>query len=248
VTEIPEHLLKRSRERRGALSGGEGAVEGGTEASSAAEGGATSVPAVAKAPAPAKAAAPAPRVEAPKPLRPEVIAAKTRKKIPFWAMPVLGLLPVWAFIYAESMSPPEIRLTGPLAEGETLFGQCSSCHGDTGGGGIGYQLSEGEVIKSFATFESQLEFISKGNVAFAGKPYGTGRHIGGQRGAAGTMPAWLNTEPGGQFTKAEVIAVVCHERFTLQGLTADNPGNRAAEYAKWCAPEAPEFIAAEEAG
>jgi hypothetical protein len=244
VTEIPEHLLKRSRERRGALSaggGGDGGDASGTDPGGSSEGGA-SVPAVAKAATPAKAAAPTPRIEAPKPLRPEVIAAKNRKKIPFWAMPVLALLPVWGFIYAESMSPPEVRLTGPLAEGETLYSNCSSCHGDSGGGGVGYQLNEGEVLKSFANVESQVDFISKGNIAFAGKPYGTGRHIGGVKGIPGSMPSW--TEQG--FTKAQIIAVVCHERFTMQGLTGDNPGTQAAEYAKWCAPDAPEFVKAEE--
>ncbi|MGD9794056.1 MAG: hypothetical protein AB7V43_11295, partial [Acidimicrobiia bacterium] len=80
MTEIPEHLLKRSRERRGAvgLPGGEGSSDASGSASS------TSAPAVAAKAAPAaaaKAPAPAPQGAAPKPGRPEVLAARTRQKI-----------------------------------------------------------------------------------------------------------------------------------------------------------------------
>ncbi len=42
----------------------------------------------------------------PSPTRPYVAAAKRRKQIPFWAMPVLALLPLWAFIYWHSVQPP----------------------------------------------------------------------------------------------------------------------------------------------
>ncbi|MGE0307138.1 MAG: c-type cytochrome [Acidimicrobiia bacterium] len=243
MTEIPEHLLKRSRERRGAvgLPGGEGSSDASGSASS------TSAPAVAAKAAPAaaaKAPAPAPKVAAPKPDRPEVLAAKTRKKIPFWAMPVLGLLPVWLFIYAEAMSPPTVTVTGPLAEGAALYTEkgCSGCHGATGGGGAGYQLSEGSVHKTFPKFEDQLAFVANGSPA-VGTPYGdpaVGR-ISGARGGA-VMAVWKE-----QLTGPELIAVVCHERFSLQGLSGDNPGDYAEEYAEWCAPEAPKFLEAEEA-
>ena len=74
VTEIPEHLLKRSKERRGALAGETGDAAPAAPAASA--------PAVAKAaPVAAAPAAPPP----PKPDPAYVTAAKTRKKIPFWA-------------------------------------------------------------------------------------------------------------------------------------------------------------------
>jgi len=241
VTEIPEHLLKRSRERRGAvgLPGGEGSSDASGSTSS------SSAPAVAASAAPAaaaKAPAAAPKAAAPKPVRPEVLAAQTRKKIPFWAMPVLGLLPVWLFIYAEAMSPPTVTVTGPLAEGATVYANCSGCHGATGGGGAGYQLSEGAVHKTFPKFEDQLAFVANGSPA-AGTPYGdpaVGR-IAGARGGA-LMPVWKAS-----LSQPELIAVICHERFSLQGLSADNPGEYAEEFAKWCAPDAPEFLKAEEA-
>ena len=55
-----------------------------------------------------------------------------------------------------------------------------------------------------------------GNKPYAGKPYGDRRHIGGQRGAAGAMPAW-GEAAGGELTDAEILAVVCYERYGLGG-------------------------------
>src|SRR5688500_9699603 len=96
VTEIPEHLLKRSKERRSAMGRGEGSADAGAETPAATTDAPADAPAaVAKAPAtPApKAAEPAPKVEAPIP--PYIEAARRRRRIPVWAMPVLALLPVW---------------------------------------------------------------------------------------------------------------------------------------------------------
>ena len=76
VTEIPEHLLKRSKERREAASGGASSDSGASTPATT-----SSAPAIAKPTAPVVASAPAP-----KPDPSYVVAAKTRKKIPFWAM------------------------------------------------------------------------------------------------------------------------------------------------------------------
>jgi len=92
VTEIPEHLLKRSQAAR--------AKTGGDDASAAAPA-AAATPAVATAAAPAattKAVEAAPKA-APKPDSPVVEAYKKRKKIPMWAMATLSILPVWGFMY-----------------------------------------------------------------------------------------------------------------------------------------------------
>jgi hypothetical protein len=76
------------------------------------------------------AAAPPPR-----PDPPYVAAAKARTKIPWWAMPVVGLLPLWVLLYAWALKPSEKVVAGPLGEGKTVFATCASCHGSTGGGG-----------------------------------------------------------------------------------------------------------------
>jgi mono/diheme cytochrome c family protein len=240
VTEIPEHLLRRSRERRAALGlgGGEAPAEGSEAASTPATTTPATQPAAAAPPAPPRAAARAAPAAPPppKPDPPYIAAAKRRRRIPIWAMPVLGLLPLWAFMYAKAMQPPKKVLTGPLAEGQTVFeSNCSSCHGTQGEGGVGYQLSNGEVEKSFDKITDQFSFVYTGNKPYAGKPYGTGRHIGGQKGPPGAMPAW-GQQAGGSLTDEQIAAAVCFERYGLNGGDVTSQ-----EYATWCAVDAPNF-------
>ena len=102
MTEIPEHLLARSRARRAAMGGGGGDTPAPTE-SAATPATTSSAPApAAAAPAPAAPAVP----EAPAPVPPWVEAANERKKIPYWAVPVLALLPVWAVVYMLTLDKP----------------------------------------------------------------------------------------------------------------------------------------------
>ena len=42
----------------------------------------------------------------PKPDPPYIQAYKNRRRIPFWAMPALLGLPLWAFIYANTLETP----------------------------------------------------------------------------------------------------------------------------------------------
>ena len=106
LTEIPEHLLKRSRERRAALGlptdGGEGTpAEGGAaEAERLGPGGRHPVePGTPRRPRPRRPVGPSRPPRRPhrrrRPDPPYVAAAKARTKIPLWAMPVVGLLPLW---------------------------------------------------------------------------------------------------------------------------------------------------------
>src|SRR5690606_14292045 len=144
LTEVPEHLLKRSQDRRAALGlGGGGGDAGAAPAASAS----TEVEAAASAtPAAATPAAPVP--EAPK--EPETIpayvdASHKRQRIPIWAMPVLAFLPVWAVIYAQTLSPPPKTELSQLDLGAEIYSQCQGCHGASGGGGAGRPLADGEV-------------------------------------------------------------------------------------------------------
>ena len=94
MTEIPEHLLKRSRERREAmgLTGPEPAAAPVPATSAAAEpAGAVEAASAPAAAAPAAAApavrAPAPAPVAPPPPKPDppyIAAARNRKRIPIW--------------------------------------------------------------------------------------------------------------------------------------------------------------------
>jgi mono/diheme cytochrome c family protein len=254
VTEIPEHLLKRSRERRAALGLG-GEAEGEPAPSSPA----ATTPATTPDAAPAATAAtgPAPRAAAaapaspppPKPDSPVVAAYKARRRIPFWAMAALSLLPLWAFMYVRSLTEQAAAATGPLGEGAEVYGSCASCHGATGGGGSGYAFTNGEVLATFPHIEDQLRFVYYGTAAYniAGvADYGNPDRVGGPHltGGRGAMPAW-GADAGGELTDAELLAVVCHERYTLGG--ADETAEYAAEFEQWCAEES-EIFAGLEAG
>ncbi len=157
----------------------------------------------------------------PEPIPTYVAASLERKRVPVWAMPVLAFLPLWAVIYAQTLSTAPTTAPTQLEVGATIYGNnCSSCHGGGGGGGAGRQLSDGEVVKTFPNIVSQLEFVKAGDIGFDGKPYGDPNRSPDPRTGGswkGTkMPAW------DKLTDAELIGVVRHERETLGGEPKDN--------------------------
>lgn len=232
MTEIPEHLLKRSRERR---ASGEGASADAPAA--AVERASASAPAVPATPKPAVVAAPPP-----KPDPAYVVAAKTRRRIPFWAMATLSLLPVWAFLYLRSVTEAEVVVEGPIGLGAEVYNQCSSCHAPNGQGGAGRPLWQGSVMATFPRIEDMLNFVYVGSQSFVSEgleSFGDPNREGGAH-----APLDYNGAPmpgfGGQLTEYEILAVICHERYTLSG--ADPTSEEwADEYAEWCAPDAPKF-------
>lgn len=251
MTEIPEHLLKRSKAAKAKAEG----AEPPADAPAAAAG--SSAPAKAEAATPAvaaKAAAPAAPAGPPpaKPDIPVVAAAKSRKRIPFWAMATLSLLPLWAFMYVRGLTYKEHKAAGPLGTGAEVFvsSACTGCHGANGEGGVGYAFAGGEVLKTFPHIEDQIRFVYYGTAnyqAAAVTIYGNPDREGGahETGVRGVMPnQGLGT--GGTLTDAELLGVVCHERYTLGG--ADPGGDYAAEYEKWCAENSEIFADLEGGG
>lgn len=239
MTEIPEHLLKRSQERRGAAGDTPGAAVAKTTPTSPAAASAAAEP-----------AGKAVRTEAagpvgPPPVVPDspvVAAYKARKKIPVWAMLTLSILPVWAFMYARALEPTTAAATGPLGEGATVYNQCASCHGGSGEGGVGYGFQNGAVITSFPHIEDHLRWVKFGSEAYvaagievAGDPNRAGGpHIAG---ATGVMPAGAAALG---LTDVEILAVVCHERFDLAGAA-----HEGIEYETWCSETSEIFLALE---
>ena len=217
MTEVPEHLLKRSKDRRSAAGGG---GEGGDAAPAAAstEGAGTAVTkAGATAAAPVAASTPA-AVEA-KPVAPYMAAALKRKKIPLWAMPVLVFLPLWGVIYMAGLSPAASGKPSQLATGQSIFtAQCAGCHGAAGGGGVGRQMSEGNLVKTFPDIIGQLEFVWLGSngIGPAGTPYGDPAREGGQHKTlsynGNPMPAFNKS-----LTQAQLLAVVRYEWEVISG-------------------------------
>lgn len=183
---------------------------------------------------------------------PVVAAYKARRKIPFWAMTALTLLPVWAFMYARAVTTQAEEAAGPLAEGAAVYSGCASCHGGSGEGvgGLGYQFSEGEVLKTFPNIEDQLRFVYWGSAAYnleGIEIYGDPDREGGPHltGARGVMP-FQGADAGGALTDYELLGVVCHERYTLGG--AGDDAAFADEFDRWCSEESVLFATLEAGG
>ncbi len=217
MTEIPEHLLKRSRAAKGTPEASGDAAGSAVEATS----GAAAAPATSGPPAIAAAAAAIPKDPGPTPepdLPHYIVAANKRKKLPFWSFLVVAALPLWAISFAGTMQQPEVA--DPLFEEAELAyaqtGGCSGCHGAGGGGGVGYKFSEGEVVKTFPEPIDMMAHIARGSTAINGEQYGNPDREGGPRIAGarnqGAMPAMA-----GVLTMAELELVVFHERAVLSG-------------------------------
>jgi hypothetical protein len=113
-----------------------------------------------------------------------------------------------------------------------------------GEGGVGYPFAAKEVLKTFPHIEDQLRWVYGGTDAYfnAGvQIYGDPKRPGGPHvtKAKGIMPG-----QAGQLTDAQILAVVCHERFTLGG--ADALGADQKEFDNWCSVDSPAWTALED--
>ena len=221
MTEIPEHLLQRSRERRAALGDGGGDAGDAPAASTSGESAAapaesTAVePAAAAAPASAAAAAPVPAVVEEE-LSPMLVAdqAIRRTRIPMFALPVLLLLPFWAVLYAGAFGERgHEEVVDPAVLGPRVYAaQCAGCHGGAGEGGSGPALAGGAAAKTFPDEADHVAWVQEGSIGkAAGTPYGSANREGGQRTVgSGGMPGFAST-----LSPAEIEAVVQFERESL---------------------------------
>jgi mono/diheme cytochrome c family protein len=202
VTEIPEHLLKRSKERRSAIGGGDDAAEESAPAGDAVE----AAPAAVEA-APAAAAAVPEPAPVPKPVRPEVAAALRRRKIPYWAMPVLAGLPLWAYVYQATLEPAPTGELTPLEAGSEVYvsSACAGCHGAGGAGSSSVPGFEG-VLETWPDFRDHMMWVRLGNggwfEASGEQVYGANETAGN----GGTMPAHPT------LSDQELAEVVLYER------------------------------------
>jgi mono/diheme cytochrome c family protein len=227
MAEVPDYLLQRSRERRAALGlapfgapegsapetapeGAGGAPPGGEVAPA---GGGVPAPAAASAPATAAPAALAP-VSAPE-VAPYLAPPAARTGIPAWVLPVLAILPVWAFAYVGALSPPSVSapVLTPLQQGAQVYAKnCSPCHGTKGEGGVGPQLAGGQAKLTFPNEADQIAWVDTGSGPHKGQPYGDPARAGGQHVAkSGGMPPFKGT-----LTDAEIKNVVTFERDGLK--------------------------------
>jgi mono/diheme cytochrome c family protein len=219
VTDVPEHLLRRSKAAREKAAGGSG--DAGAEAPAPAAQASASEPGTEVATA-AAAAAPAVVEEPPTPVPPYVEAALRRPRVPRFAIPVLASLPVWALIYAGTLTKPAGPADPELAMGQKVYSSvCSGCHGANGEGGTGRPLAD--VMQVFPNKADHLAWVHNGSPA-PGTPYGSPDLKGGQR-KAGTdgyttkMPAFKDS-----LDEAQIAAVVRYERETFGGSPPEPTG------------------------
>jgi mono/diheme cytochrome c family protein len=112
-----------------------------------------------------------------------------------------------------TLDPKQSAASDPVAAGAAIYTErCASCHGATGGGGVGPQLSDGMVLETFADPADQAEWVSLGSEGFIDE----GTYGDPGKPVTGGMPAF-----GGTLTPEELVAVVAHERVTLSGETFD---------------------------
>lgn len=218
MTEIPEHLLKRSKERRSAIGGGDdggsdGPAEEGSAASAAVEATSAAPPAAA---APAAAVAVPETAPVPVPVRPEVAAALSRRKIPFWAMPVLAALPLWAYVYQATLEPAPSKELTPVELGGEIYvsSACASCHQADGGGSSAVPALTG-VLEQFPDYRDQMVWVrlgSSGWQAYSDTYGATDTPIGG-----GGMPNFPT------LSDQELAQVILYERVTFGGLEETGP-------------------------
>ncbi|MGH9139377.1 MAG: c-type cytochrome, partial [Acidimicrobiales bacterium] len=159
-------------------------------------------------PTPARAPAPA-APPPPKPPRPEVAAYQRRKKIPWWAMPVVAGLPVWATVYAFTLEAPSRGETDPLVLGEELYGSsgCAGCHGAQGEGGVGPSFQDGAIAETWPNWQNHLAWVRLGSSGWPGATYGAN-----EAPKQGGMPAHES------LTLEELALIVRYEREMLGGV------------------------------
>lgn len=215
MTEIPDHLLERTRSRRQALGlpvsgGGDGAAAAAPAAAGGGGGGAVAATGSNLPKGPVSPSGPVAAAAKPaKPLAPYIEASKRRTRIPVWAMPVVAILPLWAFLYAGTLEPPKKTVLTLAEAGAGVYSgaaACAGCHGATGGGGVGPQLSNGAVAATFPNPVDQVRWVILGSAGGADLYAAAGKQ------SKGGMPAFGET-----LSLTQIVEVVLHERKALAG-------------------------------
>ena len=86
----------------------------------------------------------------------------------FWAMPVLVALPLWAYIYQGTLSPPPAG-EGSETRGAELFSEvgCSGCHGAGGGGSGSFPgFTDGRIFETFPAWPTHFEWVRLGSAGW----------------------------------------------------------------------------------
>ena len=189
-----------------------------SDSGNAATGSEAVVPAASAAPAAAASSAPPALVDntpaAPEPVAPWVAAAQSRQKIPYWAIPVLAMLPIWAAVYMLTLDTPTPTELGAYEAGAEVYNNkgCSGCHGGVGAGNGNNPALIGPTgaTKVFTVPANQITWIALGSAGYkeAGlETYGDADVV---LPIGGGMPGWIDS-----LTAEEIMDAVLHERSAL---------------------------------
>jgi len=153
------------------------------------------------------------------------------------------------FMYVRSLTEAPVVAAGPMGVGAEVYGGCASCHGTNGEGGTGRPLYNGEVNATFPNIEDQLRYVYFGTESYnaAGiSNIGDPNREGGPRlaGEFDVMPG-QGAGVGGALSDADILGVVCHERYSFNGPAITEGAEDFEEYEMWCAEESPIFAAVE---
>jgi hypothetical protein len=186
-------------------AGGEGNGRGAAQTSAAS----AAQPSTAPATAPSIPAHPAMEtIPVPPPPSPMADAHHRRHKIPVWVMPVLAALPLWAYIYQGTLSPPPAR-EGLETLGAELYSQvgCAGCHGAQGGGTGSFPgFTNGRIFETFPDWPTHFKWVRLGSNGWLDERGATYGAIA--KPVQGGMPAFTE----GQLSDAELLYIVLHER------------------------------------
>ncbi len=154
------------------------------------------------------------------PTEPEYLAAaKRRKRIPLWAVPIFPALIVWAIIYVNAVQKPPAGANDPIAMGGEIYAaNCASCHGGSGGGGVGPAFTGKALDKVFPDYTEQLAWVNIGSSAWPNDTFGAEGSKPARSGA--TMPGF-GPDGSKALTCEQIALVVRYERETLGGGAPD---------------------------
>jgi mono/diheme cytochrome c family protein len=83
------------------------------------------------------------------------------------AIEILGLLAIAVFVVMLFANKPDegggAASAGDGGPGAELYSaNCARCHGGDGGGGVGPQLSDGQVVAAFPEVEGEIDVVTDG--------------------------------------------------------------------------------------
>lgn len=158
-------------------------------------------------------------------------AAKRRKRIPLWAVPIFPALLVWGIIYVNGVSNPPAPSNTPDALGAQVYAKCGGCHGADGAGtATAPAFAGGDLLKVFPKWEEQVKWVNIGTgnwtAETGSKTFGdTKKPIDTNK----NMPGFGPLGGDGSLSCEDILLVVRYEREHFAGAQPDDKLDALAE-------------------